>query len=47
MSDIFDTVFGFLDPFSSSDWEELLLVLVAILAGYLFLEKGIDKILDF
>ena len=47
MSDIFDTVFGFLDPFSSSDWTEILLVLVAILAGYLFLDKSLTKLIDF
>lgn len=41
----FDDITGFLDPFSSQDWEEILLVGVAVLAGYIFLNKSLDKLL--
>ena len=41
----FDDITSFIDPFSAQDWEEIFLVGVAVLAGYIFLEKGIDKLI--
>jgi ABC-type lipopolysaccharide export system ATPase subunit len=44
---VFDDLWGFIDPFSSSDIEEIFAVLIAILIGYLVLEKGVDNLLSF
>ena len=46
MSSIFDDVVDLFDPFSSSDIQEILFIVIALFVGYLFLEKGIDKILS-
>jgi hypothetical protein len=42
---VFDDIWGFIDPFSSTDVEEIIVVLVLILVGWIALEKGIDNLI--
>ena len=42
---VFDTVFGFLDPFSSSDVLEIVGVGILCVAGYIFVNKSLNDII--
>lgn len=47
MSGWFDDVFGIIDPFSETDYIEIFFVLVAILAVWIGLNRGINGLFNF